>query len=218
MASNLGRRHGLTGERFGRLIVVEEVGSRNGKLLWRCSCDCGGQTIAPTGNLRSGNTKSCGCLRTDTKSNLSHGFSGHPVYRVWRDMIRRCHIPTCRSYRDYGGRGIAVHPEWRESFEEFERYVSALPRHGEPGMEFDRIDNDGNYEPGNVRWATDREQQRNKRNNRLITFRGESLTTVEWAERTGLPFTTIEGRLRLGWPVERALTKRRQPRRTGRAM
>lgn len=209
------RRRGLVGERFGRLVVTEEAGTRNGKRLWRCSCDCGGETTTATGNLRSGTSKSCGCLRKDTKANLSHGFSGHPLYRVWRDMIRRCHTPTCPSYPDYGGRGIAVHPEWRESFEAFELYASALPRYGEPGMEFDRTDNDQGYFPGNVRWATDREQQRNKRNNRLITFRGESLTIAEWAERTGLPFTTIESRLRLGWPAERALTKRRRPRRSG---
>lgn len=124
-------------------------------------------------------------------------------YRMWYKMIERCHNPNNRSYRLYGARGISVCPRWRERVRNW--YEDMWPRpSGAHSM--DRIDNDGNYEPGNVRWATTKEQNRNKRTNRRIEFNGDALILAEWAEKLGLNEDTLKWRLKHGWDLERALT------------
>lgn len=157
----------LTGRRFGRLTAVERVGSSpEGSATWLCKCDCGKDTIVPSIFLSNGHTKSCGCLKQEVlkrNSRRKHGLGGSSINRVWNDMKKRCFNQNCKAYINYGGRGITVCQEWQDSFEAFYDHVSQLPHFGEAGYSLDRINNDGNYEPGNVRWATRKDQNNNRR-------------------------------------------------------
>jgi len=160
----------LTGERFGRWVVLEMVQERHrGQLCWRCRCDCGTEEMLPGFILRSGKSKSCGCLRREmgvarggASRRHGEGMNGKetPEYRAWTNMLSRCRNPNHKMYPDYGGRGISVCKRWELAYENFLTDVGRRP------TEFhsiDRINNDGNYEPGNVRWATYQEQNRNQR-------------------------------------------------------
>lgn len=137
---------------------------------------------------------------------MKHGASRRgaqsPEFRVWQQMISRCERPSARSFPLYGGRGIRVCEEWRHDFAAFLAHVGPRPS---DGHSIDRINNDGNYEPGNCRWATAREQSANKRNTTRITAFGETLTVTEWSERTGIPRVTIASRIAKGMRGERAL-------------
>jgi hypothetical protein len=190
----------IIGQRFGRL-VVKGMASRDsrGKYLWLCDCDCGQRTIVSGDNLRSGHTKSCGCLRGE-----NHGRAGTSLYKLWSEMKRRCNNPNSEKYANYGGRGIRVCDKWADSFEAFRQDVGPRPssRHS-----LDRIDNNGDYEPGNVRWATPIEQANNTRCNRRLTFRGETATMAEWGRRVDISPVTLHMRLKRGWSVKRALTE-----------
>jgi hypothetical protein len=146
----------ITGQRFGRLLALEPVprnkSQSNGNRHWRCLCDCGKTAIVGGDVLGRGRTKSCGCLRR------KHGLWGSRIYMVWQSMMQRCYNPNNHAYKDYGGRGIEVCKRWHE-VTGFFSYVGNAPR----GKSLDRIDNDGNYEPDNVRWATTKQQARNRR-------------------------------------------------------
>ena len=196
----------LIGQKFGRLLVVEYAGaSRNGRTLWKCKCECGQAATIRSDRLPNGNTESCGCLQRD-RSSLStktHGMRQSPEYGVWTSMVQRCHNPNCKRYQDYGGRGICVCQEWRDSFAAFLSHVGPRPS---PSHQIDRIDNARGYEPGNTRWATIKENNRNRRNNRLVTYGGETLCLAEWSERTGIHAGTIRSRLNRGWNAEAAAT------------
>ncbi len=197
----------LTGKTFGRLFVLEFKFHRKGKSYWLCRCECGRETTVSAGNLRSGHTQSCGCLRNEETSRrrLKHGRADSRLYNIWRAMIQRCHKPDSHAYDDYGARGITVCKRWRSSFQNFLADVGEPPtaRHS-----LDRVDNDKGYLPANCKWATRHTQARNKRSNHLVTFDGETKCLTEWAETTGLKQSTIRERLRRGWPVERALAPR----------
>lgn len=126
-----------------------------------------------------------------------------PEYNSWRAIVQRCTNPAHRSFARYGGRGVSMSPKWRASFEAFLADVGPRPARGDT---LDRIDNARGYEPGNVRWASQTEQQRNRTNNRLMTLHGETMPLAAWAERIGLKKCTLLTRLHLGWTDERALT------------
>lgn len=197
----------LIGKTFKRLTVIAEAGrSNSGKVLWLCACECGGETTAPTGALNSGNTLSCGCLQRERTSEaaITHGQSKTPLYRIWKGMIKRCYKQSESNYPRYGGRGISVCPEWRESFEAFERDMGAEYA---PGLSIERRDNDGPYALSNCRWATDEEQRRNTRRNVWLEFRGVRLVAADWADALGMPRPRLQGRLDRGWAVDRALTE-----------
>lgn len=193
---------------FGRLTVVEKV-TVNSKMRFRCRCSCGAFIVIRSCDLLSGNTRSCGCLRRELLGDRRrrHGESSNGntscEYRVWCKMKSRCENVRNCDYHHYGGRGIKVCCRWSVSFENF---LSDMGRRPSKLHELDRYpDNNGNYEPGNCRWATRRQQNRNKRTNRLITINGETKCLVEWAEVSGVGAGTILWRLDRGWDVHRAV-------------
>ena len=155
----------LTGQRFGKLVVTGWAGTNARRCAtWCASCDCGTEIVASGDMLRSGKTTSCGCVKRETwRQTMTHGQAGPnrrtSLYNRWLLMRRRCSDPKDKRYARYGGRGIRVCDEWQHSFEAFARDVGNPPV---PGYSLDRINNDGNYEPGNVRWATASEQARNR--------------------------------------------------------
>ena len=160
----------LTGDRFGRLIVVGRHGSRKWRSTWLCRCDCGGEKVVRSDNLRNGDTRSCGCLTKDQGEavrarNTKHGMFGTPEYVAYHTASARCRLPTNPAYSNYGARGI----EFR--FGSFEQFFAIVGLRPSPQHSLDRIDNDGHYEPGNVRWATAREQMLNRRHCQTCTCR-----------------------------------------------
>lgn len=195
----------LTGAVFARLTVLSKTARKGRDRAWRCQCACGAYVVVTSASLRSGNTKSCGCLKREriARLRLKHGEAGSKLYWVWADLVGRCTNPSHARFADYGGRGITVCARWRASFADFHSDVGARPL----GYTLDRKDNNGGYEPGNVQWSTRLAQANNKRNNARITYQGRTQTLAEWARETGLPYDTLKGRLRNGWQPEKALTR-----------
>lgn len=189
----------LTGQRFGRLIAIERAGSRHGAVLWKCRCVCGTITFVTQGSLHSGGTTSCGCSR-DTKRG-THGMSQTVTHKSWRSLLDRCLNPNAQAYGNYGGRGIKVDERWqgKHGFKNFLADVGVCP----PGRSIDRHpDPNGNYESGNVRWATDEEQQNNTRANHWIEYEGQRKTVAQWSRALGIPVGTLRTRIRRGMSVE----------------
>lgn len=185
----------MLGRDFGRLTVLSlVVGVRPTR--WLCRCACGEQTTVRGGNLVTGKVKSCGCLVGEF-----HGNRSSPLYSMWARMHQRCANQKMAQWPDYGGRGIRVCARWR-SFTAFVADMGARP----PGGTIDRIDNDGNYEPGNCRWATRVEQGRNKRTNHMVQTGDRRVPLAEAAELTGIAASTIRTRLRRGWPEHQAVS------------
>ena len=161
-------------------------------------------TSLPASQFTSGNTSSCGCLRLERlrAAVATHGLSHKiPEYGIWKRMRQRCSDPNVREYARYGGRGIAVCPEW----DSFERFLSDMGRRPTALHTLDRTDNDGPYSPENCRWSTRLAQARNLSSNHTLTFNGETLSMAEWAIRIGIPYSTLRSRLRYGWTAEQAL-------------
>lgn len=199
----------ITGKRFGRLVAIEPVGRDNrGYVLWRCKCDCGNEKLASLKSLGHG-TSSCGCYAREKSAERceKHGMSRSRLYNVHRTMLGRCNNPNAHQYENYGGRGIKVCDEWHD-FKKFAEWALANGyREGKRGeCTLDRIDPNGNYEPNNCRWVTMKTQERNRRNNNLVTYNGETHCISEWAEIVGLKCVTLRHRLKAGWSVEKALT------------
>lgn len=200
------RKFSLVGQRFGKLVVVEPSYKRSNHRTWRCQCDCGKFITTPTsGTLRRGNTTSCGCSRGISNTKHGHARRGEfsSEYSSWAGMLARCRDPKHVSFRHYGGRGIVVCDAWRDSFETF---LADMGRRPSAKHSLDRKNNDGNYEPGNVRWSTELEQAQNTSNVRLIEYRGEIMSIAAWSRRLGLRRETINYRLNHGWSVEDAFT------------
>lgn len=196
------RAHDLSGRRFGMLVAIKR-GPRvqtGVHVKWFCVCDCGTLKSVDSNALLLGSTVSCGCKRA-RGNHRTHEKSRTPAYRSWASMMSRCFNPKSFGYRKWGGRGITVCKRWWR-FESFLADMGERPK----GLTLDRKRVNGNYKPSNCRWATKKQQARNTRVNRHISFRGERLTVAEWAERTGIARDTLAARIELGWSVHRALT------------
>lgn len=196
---------------FGSLVVISEAGTNKwGNVRWLCKCQCGADHEAAGGKLRSGGVTSCGCAKPAAcaAANIVHGDSARgkmtAEYRAWSNAIDRCERSSNKSFKYWGGRGISMCPRWRENFANF---LADMGRKPSPAHMIDRIDNNGNYEPGNCRWATRKEQMRNRRNRRSITVEDRTMCLAEWSEEAGIKVSTIWQRLRNGWAPERAVTE-----------
>ena len=203
----------LSGQRFGRLVVIGRGSSRppNRYAYWLCRCDCGNTIETRSTHLLHGRTKSCGCLHQENLVRgigTKHGYTGTPEYRIWAGIRARCNNPNDTNYHYYGGRGISVCAEW----DSFETFLADMGEKPSEQHSLDRIDNDGPYAPGNCRWVTHKEQMQNTRNVHTLTFNGETLSVTAWSEKVGLPMTTLANRIRSGWSTEEALTIPRLPR------
>lgn len=179
----------ITGNRYGRLVVIKECGKRKTNTEWLCKCDCGNFHKATTNSLNMGSVKSCGCLHSEMavkngKKATKHGNSHSRLYRIWGNMKTRCCNPNSNCFHSYGGRGIKICDEWIDDFNNFKEW--ALSNGYKRELSIDRIDTNGNYEPNNCRWVTMQEQQNNRRNNRLVTIDGETHTVTEWARMLNL--------------------------------
>ena len=194
----------LSGKIFGRLIVKKRVAnSLNGHTRWLCQCECGNTTIVFGSNLRRGQTQSCGCIQKEVTSNRSKKH-GHTIpqskeYKAWCGMIQRCTNPNNTAYGNYGGRGVQVCDQWRNSFETFLEDMNNVPT---SEYSLDRIDSNGNYEPSNCRWATRQEQNSNRSNNIII----DGKTLAEVCREKGLSYATIRARIQhYNWSIDKAL-------------
>lgn len=194
----------IAGKKFGHLLILREAARklRHRRVVYRC--DCGIEREVYLVCIVQGITKSCGCMRVPNALVRITGLPKIPEVGIWRGMIRRCEDPLYKEYGNYGGRGIKVCQRWRHSFSSFYEDIGQRP---DPKYTIDRVNNDGDYEPGNVRWATQKQQQTNKRTNHLIAYRGETLPVSVWAERCRISTEAVISRLKHGWPVKEALEK-----------
>lgn len=196
----------ITGQRFGRLVALRQAAERVGPkqcIGWVCSCDCGNEIVVRGYSLRDGNTKSCGCLFLDSVITHGHtrGRQFPATYRSWDHMIQRCTNPSYLHFHYYGGRGIKVCERWM-TYENFLADMGDRPN----GTSLDRIDVNGNYEPGNCRWATRQQQANNTRRNTMITYAGRTMSISDWSREMSLTKPCISGRLKRKWPIEKVLT------------
>lgn len=192
----------LTGQRFGRLVVIRKEKSAS-QTRWLTRCDCGVERVVQGGNLKNGTCKSCGCLQRELladrakTANRRHGMTDSPTWSSWRAMIKRCEQPSSINYAAYGGRGISVCERWHI----FENFAADMGLRS-PGTSLDRIDVNGNYEPGNCRWATRSQQARNTTKTPKVVFNGVEYSISDLAERIGVSAQTIRARKRRGIPLD----------------
>lgn len=197
----------ITGQRFGRLVALR-IASKTPRreAVWLCQCDCGKEHPVSRGNLMSGKTQSCGCLHDEVarKNRRTHGASGTQVYKIWVLMHDRCRTKNAKTsaFKNYASRGISVCARWG-SFEAFAADMGPRPsdKHS-----IDRINNDGDYEPSNCRWATPEQQARNKSTTRLIEAFGRKMIAKDWADQVGVNIGTLKDRLKRGWTAEDAIS------------
>lgn len=196
------------GERFGRLTVISHHHKQNTRHFVVCRCDCGRLKIVSTSDLKSHRTFSCGCLSRELREERKKNkIKNENLRYIWVGMRQRCNNPNNKSYKNYGARGIRVCAEWdtKKSFRTFEAW--ALKNGYRRGLSLDRIDNDGNYEPANCRWADAVTQANNKRGTIKINYNGNMLSVTEANNLLGFPKNLLYRRLYSGWPIDRALTE-----------
>jgi len=202
----------LTGQRFGRLVCIKDVGrDKYGNVLWLCLCRCGKKIIVPTKSLISGNTKSCGCTGKEKtkKRNTTHGLCLNKegkktrLYGIWMRMKQRCLDVACSDYKNYGGRGIKICDEWL-GYKNFHDWAIS---HGyKKNLTIERCNNAGDYEPDNCEWITAEKQARNKRTNRFITYKGKKKILSEWCKILKMDHSLLRYRLK-HWDIERSFNQ-----------
>ena len=199
-------------QRFGMLTANEFVVFASGRAFWLCRCDCGDDYLVTTSKLRAGFARSCGCARGAhiSQAKYIHGSRRTSEYVIWEQMIARCHQRTSAAFKYYGGRGIGVCARWRTGSRHkhgFEFFCFDMGPRPSPGHTLDRINNRKGYSPGNCRWATAREQARNRRSTVFVTFGGARAALIDHCERLGMKYGLVLQRLRQGWKVGPALTR-----------
>lgn len=191
----------LEGKKFNKLTVLNYAYTKNNNIYWNCLCDCGNNTILQGTYIKNNKIKSCGCLNIE--ANLKHGLSHHPLYRVFTGMKQRCYNSNFESYKYYGHKGVIICDEWLNNFEVF--YNWAINNGYEKGLEIDRIDYNGNYEPYNCRWVDDLQQANNTSSNLRITIGEETKNLSEWCRFYNKKDSTVRQRIRAGWDIIKAL-------------
>lgn len=204
----------ITGQTFNYLLAIEKTElKQGGHIIWKFLCVCGKEHLAVASDVKRGTTKSCGCKQSEMISEIqtTHGatkrYKPTRTYMVWGSMKKRCNNPNTKHYEDYGGRGITVCERWN-SFENFLADMGDAP----PGMSIDRIDNNGNYEPGNCRWADDVEQGRNRRSTIYLEIDGIRRCLADWARIGGVHYRTVQRRLLQGMSAREAVFTPPMPR------
>lgn len=209
----------LTGKKYGRWIVCERAPDHVTKgglrvTCWKCKCECGVEKVVHGSSLKSGRSSSCGCysfeqkqkrLSARNKENAKFGgASKDDLFRIWKAVLRRCYSPKDKCYHDYGGRGICVCEEWKSDYFAFKRWAESSGYKN--NLSIERIDNDGNYEPSNCRWATPKEQANNRRSNHLVNGFGETKNIGQWAEALNVPYNNLYNNLqRHDWSLEKVV-------------
>lgn len=194
------------GNRYGSLKVIERADSDNGYARFVCKCDCGKTIIARGSDLRSGNTKSCGCSKGE-----SHKMSKSRLYDIWQHMRRRTNNELDHAYKDYGGRGISVCSEWNDSFLRFKEWADSSGY--DDSLTIERINVNDGYNPQNCKWIPNNNQAKNRRNCVWLTFNGETKCATEWAKEFGIKPSIALDRIRNGWDPYDAMTAPICPRR-----
>lgn len=195
----------IAGRRFGHWLVIERAPNNAGRrTAWYCVCDCGKEKIVASCHLMSGASTNCGCSKPKGSAinTYNGGSRSHPLYQTWCGVVQRCCNSNCPQYRDYGGRGITICPEWRNDFWAF---VAALGPKPSPCHQIDRIDNNRGYEPGNCRWATSAEQALNTRRNRFVVYRGAKMPLISAVRLAAIPYSRAKWRLDHGASDDEAL-------------
>lgn len=196
----------MQGRRFGRLTVLSRGPQANKDIKWLCRCECGTEKLVHGTALRRQMTISCGCHRKERMTKHGHASDGkrNPAYGIWSAMKDRCFNPSNPEYSAYGGRGIVVCDAWRRSFT---RFLDDMGERPSRGHSIDRINNDRGYEPQNCRWATRQEQDRNRRNVRLVEYCGAMMTIREAVKSAGnvTVLATARWRIKRGWPISEAV-------------
>lgn len=203
----MGKLIDLTGKHFDRLLVLERADSSEGKrVMYLCECDCGNKIVTRAESLRSGHTQSCGCKHKDIVSALStkHGHANTRLYIIWGSMIQRCCNPKHKAYKNYGGRGIKPCKKWLENFETF--YQWAISNGYSDNLQLDRMDNNIGYQPSNCRFITAKENNRNRRCTKMVTYHGEVKPLAEFCDIMNINYDLVLNRINsYGWSVDRAL-------------
>lgn len=204
----VGNSKDFTNLRFGKLVAQRRVKNKWGRFSYECLCDCGNNCVVDGGKLKSGHSKSCGCLRKENKKNTTHGMSKNRFYIIYRGILSRCLDPKQPAFPSYGGRGIVC--EWK-TFEEFqddmfETYKQHAALFGVTQTTIDRINNDGNYSKDNCHWCSRKEQARNTRRTIFLTIGGVTRSLPEWAERYKIKNATLYQRVfKMRWEPSAAV-------------
>ncbi len=201
------------GLRYGRLVVLKELRVGFKVLHCRYRCDCGALIIRRHGNVRGAASRGASpccykCFKAGSAANgrkqRTHGFSKTKIYDVYKQMLRRCYEPSCKDYKNWGARGIKVCRAWRTDIASFMAWAKASGYRANVTIERKNVN--GNYTPRNCTWIDNRDQARNRTNHHILNYNGESHSVTEWGRKLGIKYTTIQSRLRYGFPIERVLT------------
>ncbi len=190
-------------DKINGITILTREHNKGHPTVCYCLCHCGNLFKTLENSLNCGQTKSCGCIRRYSSRvlNTTHNKTKHPLYHVWNSMLNRCYNTHIKNYKNYGGRGIAVCDEWKNDFQAF--YDWAVCNGYDEGLQIDRIDNDGNYEPSNCRFVTRKQNCNNKRSNVRITYKGVTKTMSEWADYIGVNYKAFTHRFERNWDIER---------------
>lgn len=203
-------RRNLIGQKFGFLTVLDGAGKdAKGRLLYRCQCDCGNVTTARAGHITYGQTTSCGCRNgmRSIKASGGHRVTDLPEYGIWRGMVRRCRVPKAKDYSNYGGRGVKVCERWTSGEGVATGFLCFLADMGprpSPQHTLDRTDNDSNYQPGNVTWKLNIDQQQNRRITRRVVADGENMSLADACRKFGISYNRARKRIERGATIQAA--------------